>query len=60
VELIIISDEERDALREVAAELCFRVSLTDPDDLRLAFLAGLLRGIAARPPARVAEPSLSR
>jgi hypothetical protein len=61
VELIEISDEERAALKEVAAELCYRVTLTDRDDLRrLAWLAGLLTGIAARPPARVPEPSLSR
>jgi hypothetical protein len=59
-ELIEITDEERDALKEVAAELCYRVTLTDRDDLRLAFLAGLLTAIAARPPAFVAEPSLSR
>jgi hypothetical protein len=58
VELIEIHDEERDALREVAAELNYRVSLTDETDLRLAFLARLLRGIALRAP--VPEPSLSR
>jgi hypothetical protein len=52
VDLIVIRDEERAALREVAAELSFRVSLTDPDDLRLAFLAGLLTGIATRCPVR--------
>jgi hypothetical protein len=60
VDLIEIHDEEREALKEVAAELCYRVTLTDRDDLRLAWLAGMLTGIAARPPARFAEPSLSR
>jgi hypothetical protein len=60
VDVIEIHDEERAALKEVAAELCYRVTLTDRDDLRLAWLAGLLTGIAARPPARIGEPSLSR
>jgi hypothetical protein len=60
VELIAIDHDERQALKEAAAELNYRVDATDEPDVRLLFLAGLLTGIAARPPARVAEPSLSR
>jgi hypothetical protein len=51
VELIELNEQERAVLREAAAELAYRVSATDDDDLRLAWVAGVLRGIAARPPA---------
>jgi hypothetical protein len=60
VDIIELSDEERDALREAAAELVYRVMLTDRDDLRLAWLAGLLTGIATRPPSPIRPPEAVR